>query len=304
MIVRMTHLMGVAAALLAAAGGMPSRGAAAGRHADPATRTVTLHKTEIELDARTGSLLRMSHPGPGTVLETTPEHASLIDLAYPIEAFEPLRLASRYSREAKIAQSAGQVSVHWDRLGPSRSAFNLPGHVSATVTLKAAPDGESIVMTCRVENHSPHRVRQVLFPDLLGLVSLGELAKTEFRTGPVLTRPFVELARPATDRFYAVNPTFAEYASTGKESTMAGRWLDLGGPGGGLSLFPKRHAWDTGPIVMLQYWEVNRRLRLMCVHYVELAQGAVWESGEFWLTPHEGDWSKGIRPYRAWLQER
>jgi len=295
------HFMAVAAALLGAIGWAQ---AGEPQPKGPATRVVTLHKIEIELDGRTGSLLRMRHPGPGTVVHTTAEHASLLDLAYPIEAFEPLRLASRYSREAKIAQSAGQVSVHWDRLGPSRSAFDLPGHVSATVTLKAAPDGESIVMACRVENHSPNRVRQVLFPDLLGLVPLGEAARTEFRTGPVLTKPFVELAKPATDRFYAVNPTFAEYTSTGKESTMAGRWLDLSGPGGGVSLFPKRHAWDTGPIVMLQYWEVNRRLRLMCVHYLELAQGAVWDSGEYWLTPHEGDWSKGIRPYRAWLQEK
>jgi hypothetical protein len=298
--VRTARVVVFAAALL---GDINSAQAGEPQPTGRATHTVTLHNTEIELDARSGSLLRMSHPGPGVVLETTAEHASLIDLAYPIEVFEPLRLASRYSREAKTLQSAGQVSVHWDRLGPSRSAFDLPGRVSATVTLKAAPDGESIVMTCRVENHSPNRVRQVLFPDLLGLVPLGEPAKTEFRTGPVLARPFVELARPATDRFYAVNPTFAEYTSTGKESTMAGRWLDLSGPGGGLSLFPKRRTWETGPIVMLQYWEVHRRLRLMCVHYVELAEGGVWESGEYWLTPHQGDWSKGIRPYRAWLKE-
>ena len=270
----------------------------------PATLTVTLHKLKIELDGRTGSLLRISHPGAGTVLETTAEHASLIDLACPIEAFEPLRLASRYSRDAKIAVSAGQASVRWDRLGPSRSALALPGKVSATVTLKAASDGESIAMTCRVENHSPNRVRQVLFPDLLGLVPPGDPARTEFRTGSVTSKPFVALAKPATDQFYAVNSTFAEYTSTGKDSTMAGRWLDLSGPGGGISLFPKRDAWDTGPIVMLQYWEINRRLRLMCVHYVELAPGAAWESGEYWLTPHEGDWSKGIHPYHAWLRQK
>jgi len=301
MIIKITRLTTVAAAILAALG--PAQ-AGEPQQKGPGTLTATFHKLKIELDGRTGSLLRIGHPGPGTVLETTAEHASLIDLAYPIEDFEPLRLASRYSWGAKITQSAAEVSVRWERLGPSRTAFNLPGHVSATVTLKAAPDGESIVMTSRVENHSPNRVRQVIFPDLLGLVPLGDPARTEFRTGPVLTKPFVALAKPATDQFYAVNSTFAEYTSTGKDSTMAGRWLDLSGPGGGVSLFPKRAVWNTGPIVMLQYWEVNRRLRLMCVHYVELAQGAAWESGEYSLTPHEGDWSKGIRPYRAWLREK
>jgi hypothetical protein len=301
MVVRIICLITVATAIRGTLGWAQAREP---QQKHPGTLTVTLHKLQIELDGQTGSLLRIGHPGPGTLLKTTAEHASLIDLAYPIEDFEPLRLASRFSRGAKITQSAAEVSVHWDRLGPSRTAFNLPGYVSAAVTLKAAPDGESIAMTCRVENHSPNRVRQVLFPDLLGLVPLGDAAQTEFRTGPVLTRPFVALAKPATDQFYAVNSTFAEYTSTGKDRTMAGRWLDLSGPAGGVSLFPKRDTWNTGPIVMLQYWEVNRRLRLMCVHYVELAQGATWESGEYWLTPHEGDWSKGMRPYRAWVREK
>jgi hypothetical protein len=152
-----------------------------------------------------------------------------------------------------------------------------------------------------VENHSPNAVRQVLFPDLLGLIPLGSAGETEFRSGPVVSRPFVALAKPDVDQFYAVNQTLAHFRSTGKEPGMTGRWLDLSGRKGGFSLFPRRSQWDAGPTVMLQFRERANRLRLMYAHDVNLATGQVWESDEYWLTPHEGGWAKGRRPFETWL---
>ncbi len=269
-----------------------------------ASVSVRLHPLQIHLDSATGSILRMEHPGPGTVLETTADQASMVDVACPISQFEPLRLASRYSQNAQIRTSPKEVTVHWDRLGPSRTAFALPGRVSATVILTAAPDGLSIVLRCRVENHSPHAVRQVLFPDLMGLIPIGSAAETEFRSGPIVNKPFVALAKPDVDQFYAVNQTFVQFTSTGKEPTMAGRWLDLSGTKGGFSLFPKRSQWDVGPTVMLQFRERANRLRLMYAHDVNLTAGQKWESDEYWLTPHERDWTKGRGPFEMWLKDR
>jgi hypothetical protein len=267
-----------------------------------ATVSARLHGLQLTLDSVTGSILRLEHPGPGTWLDTVPNEASLVDLAYPIPQFEPLRLAPRFSRDARISVSPDHVVVRWERLGPSRTAFDLPGRVSAAVTLKAGPDGQSIIMRCRVENHSQIAVRQVLFPDLLGLIPLGSAGETEFRSGPVVHKPFVALAKPEVDQFYSVNQTFVEFTSTGKEPTMAGRWLDLSGAKGGFSLFPKRSQWDTGPVVMLQFRERANRLRMVHAHYVNLTNGQIWESEEYWLTPHEGHWTKGRAPFTAWLE--
>jgi hypothetical protein len=170
------------------------------------------------------------------------------------------------------------------------------------VTLKEAPDGRSILLRCRVDNHSPNAVRQVLFPDLLGLVPLGSAGETEFRSGQVVNKPFVALAKPDVDQFYAVNQTLAEFTSSGKEPTMVGRWLDLSGPKGGFSLFPKRSQWDAGPVVILQFRERASRLRLAYAHDVKLASGQTWESDEYCLTPHEGNWARGRGPFEAWLE--
>ena len=206
------------------------------------TVTTAINGLEIVLDGRSGSILSLSHAGPGKMLETTPEHASILDLAYPVPQFEPLRLASRFSTGARITKASGQVAIRWDRLGASRTAFAVPGRVSATVTLKAAPDGKSIILACRVENRSENAVRQILFPDLFGLVPFGGVSQTEFRSGgaggAVIVKPFQSLAKPEQDQFYAVNSTFAQYTSSGKDSQAIGRWMLLGTQQAGLAPVP------------------------------------------------------------------
>ena len=72
----------------------------------------------------------------------------------------------------------------------------------------------------------------------------------------------------------------------------------------GLACFPRRSAWDKGPIVMLQYQEKIERLRMMCCHYVNLANGDKWESCEYCLTPYSQGWAEAGVPYRDWLKKQ
>jgi hypothetical protein len=265
---------------------------------------VALNGLEIVLDADTGGILRLLCAGAGTILDTAPETATIVDLACPVPEFEPLRLASRYSTAAKITRTANAVSIHWDRLGASRSFVAIRGNVTATVTLQAAPNGKSVILTCRIENNSDRVVRQVLFPDLLGLTAFAGREHTEFRTGEVVRIPFVAYAKPATDQFYVRNTTFAEFTSTGQESNSAGRFVIFGSAQSGISLFPKRAVWDAGPHVMLHLWERIGKLRMMYNHYVDLLKGAKWESDEYWLTPYQHGFAEAAEPYQAWLKEQ
>ncbi len=265
--------------------------------------TATLNGFEIVLDAHTGSILRLSSPGAGTMLDTTAGAAGIVDVAYPVEEFGPLRLASRYSRGAQITASKDRVVVHWDELGASRSFVKVPGKVSATVTLKAAEDGKSVIMACAIHNQSGNAVGQVLFPDLLGLVPTDGAAGTELRSGKRIVRPFVQLASPRQDQFFARNSTFMEL-SLNKKDPALGRWIACGSAKGGLSLFAARGAHDSEPTVMLHLWERNNKLRLMYAHRVDIKGKATWQSGPYWLTPLKGGWNEAMKPYRAWLKQR
>ncbi len=216
-------------------------------------------------------------------------------------------LTSRFSAGTQITKAADQVTIHWDRLGASRTAFAVPGGVSATVTLKAAADKKSVIMACRIENHSGNAVRQVLFPDFLGLLPLAGPAQTEFRSGGgggTVVKSFQSLMKPDRDQFYAWNSMFAQFTSDGKDSQDVGRWMLFGAEKGGFAFFPRRSVWEKGPIVMLQYWERNDRLRMMCCHYVNLAKGDTWQSCDYCLTPYSQGRAEADAPYRAWLKEQ
>ena len=85
------------------------------------TLDVTLNGLHISLDAQTGGVVKLSYDGPGTLLETDREGAGLIDLAYPVPTFEPLRLATRFSRGAEISHLGNSLTISWPRLGATRA---------------------------------------------------------------------------------------------------------------------------------------------------------------------------------------
>jgi hypothetical protein len=275
---------------------------------------VELNGLKIVLDQKSGSLLRLSYPGIGTMLEPAPGRGSLVDLAYPIPEFEPLRLAPRFSEGAEIRTSPGAVEIAWKALGPSRRV-ELAGHVAVAVRLRQHEDGRSIVMSCTVENRSPVPVRQVLFPDLAGLRPFAGERGTLFRTAGFAERPFERLKRPEHGApFFATDAAAGavEYRSGGYfgSTPMIAKWMDFGGLNGGFSLFRQRWSFepdkDDAAVeerVRLHLSELDGTLRLLCVHSVNLAQGATWKSEDYLLTPHRGGWAAGIAPYRKWVEE-
>ena len=122
---------------------------------------IQLNGVQIRLDADTGAIVKIAHPDVGTILEASSDKASLLELAYPLAEFEPLRLASRFSR-ARIEADDQGVTINYDRLGSSRKALDQRSNVSAAVTLRAAEDGESVIFVCRIHNRSDQPVPQVL----------------------------------------------------------------------------------------------------------------------------------------------
>lgn len=265
---------------------------------------VTLNGLEITLDGQTGALRRLASPGAGTFLECEAGEAGLIDVAYPIDSFEPLRLAARHSRQAVLETEPGQVRIHLAKLGPSRRHFPLEGEVAATVTLRADPDGRSIVLACQMENHSPRPVRQVLFPELRGLLPVAGPDQTILKTCGSSSQPFRDLVVSESDRWYAHNNSTVTLSSEGMFSPMWARWLDLGGLQGGFSLFPRRWGWEPQTTTILQLQQATGKLRLFCAHAAEIPPGKTWSSGEWVLTPHPSGWAKGIEPYRQWVQSK
>ncbi|MBI5281327.1 MAG: hypothetical protein HY858_06560 [Candidatus Solibacter usitatus] len=215
-----------------------------------------------------------------------------------------MRLGCRNARASVVENSTG-VSIEWKQLGPSRPNL-LPGgaEVSARVTIRAAPDGRSVIFTAQLRNHSALPVPQILFPDLAGLRPFHGAAQTELRFGGAVVKPFERPPQPEhTAPFYARRP-WTEYPPNGYQHPNTLRWIDLGSLRGGLSLFQKRWGTDYPPKIMTLRPETDpSSLRLAWEHSTAVRPGETWESGEFWLTPHAGGWAKGIEVYRQYVEQ-
>lgn len=72
----------------------------------------SLNGLDIVFDASSGSILAMSHPATGIILNTTADSAGIVDMAFPLKEFEPLRLASRYSKNVRITKKPGIVTLY------------------------------------------------------------------------------------------------------------------------------------------------------------------------------------------------
>jgi hypothetical protein len=190
-----------------------------------------------------------------------------------------------------------------DALAPSRAGMPVDGSVSSVVALRADADGRSVIATCELRNRTPRPVRQIVFPDLRGLVPTAGQDRTILKSCGFGSAPFRELVVPEADQWYAVNSSTVEHKAGGMFSTMWGRWLDLGGLAGGLSIFPRRWGWDPQTTTVAQLRQQTGRLRLLWVHPEEIAPGGTWTSGEWVLTPHASGWAKGVEPYRAWVRK-
>ena len=131
----------------------------------------------------------------GTLLAADSDSSGLLDLAFPLADYVPMRLATRFS-VATFRELPDGVAITWEELGPSRTHVKLPkGSARATVTLTAAPDRRSVVMKCRIENRFSQPIPQILFPDFAGLRPVGPPQDTVLTMAP--TPPDTERTLPS-----------------------------------------------------------------------------------------------------------
>lgn len=270
------------------------------------TVSADLGGLQLVFDARTGGLLKMSGPGAGLMLDAPASEASLLDVAYPIPDFEPLRFGARFSSGAHIEATSSSVVIRWERLGASRSKWSDAANISAVVRFETDPGGKSVITRCEIENKSTSPVRQVIFPDFADLLPFAGEAGTTYRTAGMSTTPFLELkpneGRLSTQFCMDTAANAAEYKSGGTFHPMWLRWMDFGGLKGGFSIFPRQWGWDPGVVMRLHHSEEGQKIRMLYVHNTTIAPGAKWQSPEYVITAHEHGWAKGIEPYRDWVR--
>ena len=268
-----------------------------------------LNGTEYGFNAETGCLESIVHPVAGNLLKGTGKSAGLIDMAFPLGEFEILRISSKYSKGAQITVSDGKVEILYEDLGKNFPEYTVDGAIKVKVTLREAPDGVSVILTAKVENASSNRIWQVLFPDIDGIPPVEGADNMFFTSCGYRNQPFHDLKTPKYGiSFYCNtnNPSVTGkwlYSGGLQQSEMLGRWYDIGGYRGGISLYERKWGWQERTAFWQKLDQKSELLRIAVVYDIDIHPGATWESCEYWLTPHSYGWSEGVKPYAQWVSE-
>ncbi len=278
---------------------------------------ITINGLKIGLNQRTGNIIELSYGNIGSFLNE--KDGGLLDIAYPVTDFPPLRLSTRYSK-AYIHKEGQSISIIWDSLGPSRNINLNEGNVKAAVVITPANDGRSVIFKCKIENNSSNPIPQIIFPDLYGFRPFSGIEDTQLRLGRNVYTPFKMyrenravqdgFPQPEDTEFYLntkgwypnaigwVNYSF----SGGYYSPDSLGWLDFGSLDGGLSIFHKNWRQEKKVYLYSQRTESDpMSMRLIWEHRQTIEPGEIWESNEFWLTPHRDGWTRGIEPFRKYF---
>ena len=282
-------------------------------------KTFTLNNTTLCFDEQNGILCGLEHAGHQFITGG----GGPLDVALPTEnlRYELMRVypGGLGSEQPEFSLNGRVLTVRYPSLGKLFAVPELPeleGGVSAVVTYTALPDGRSISMQCRVHNHCDTPVRQVVFPDFIGLDPVDSEEATRLTTLGLCDHPFVELADTPETRntFFAQLPSVAGKIYHGGGyfgglDNMIGRYYDYGSLSCGFSVFCKWWGWGpdnmqamgAGERLLARLNQETGRLRLGSLHEVSVGKGESYETAEYILTPHEGGWVNGIAPYKAFV---
>lgn len=284
------------------------------------TKSYILNGTTLTFDSANGALIKIEHPEAGVLVEGG---KGIIDIAWPYHTdYDTLRLnpAAPHAGEApEFVCENGKLTVKYHKMGRTIDTGDLPGMeggVYAEVIFGEYSDGKSITLRCRIKNNSETVIRQVLFPDMSGILSRTDDRSDKLTFLAGTSEPFKELqSTPETrENFFAWTESCSGkfyHAGGLQEAPLTGRWYDFGTRQGGFGMF--RHHWGWGPESLedMGYNEklwvkldnIEDKLRLAFVKDIKIEKDGEYDSGEYVLTCHGGTWLNGIAPYKKYIAE-
>ncbi|GAB4066148.1 hypothetical protein GCM10028777_17860 [Angustibacter speluncae] len=182
----------------------------------------------------------------------------------------------------------GLVLVHDGLTTP-----NAELDVRVEVRLRPAPEG--LVLSTRVENRSDLRLPQVAFPQLLGLRAVGGVDGTRVRMSRGTTHPLRDLAMSPDDATFLDIALQRYYGYGAFELSM--KWLDFGSAAGGLTMYGRDPRYSAQGLLVERPGRTASTTELRWIHYPLIEPRETWESGDFVVLLHPGDWYAGARAF-------
>lgn len=255
-----------------------------------ATESLTVPAGRVEIDTGTAALTAIDLETPSTSFVGTPSGSGLLRIAAPLEHYPSHFIETSARAKPEVTHRNGGVLLSYNELVSDEGRFPVQIEIEA----RSADDG--LVLRARVHNGWDHPLPQVVFPQILDLDAVAGIDETRLQMGRGCLKPFHELHMEPDDAWWLDRRLQRYLPYGGIPFNM--KWLDYGDTDKGLTLY-SRNTRHTAQGVMVQ--RVSReveRLHLRWLHFPFIAPGETWDSGEYVLFPHAGDWYAGAQPYR------
>ncbi len=284
------------------------------------TVSYILNGTTLTFNCENGALVKIEHPEAGVLVDGG---RGILDMAWPYHTdYDTLRLnptAPHMGEAPEFEVEEGKVTVKYHKMGRTINTGDLPGMeggVYAEVIFTACEDKKSIALRCRIKNNSDVAIRQVLFPDMSGIVSRTDDRSDKLTFLAGASEPFKELqSTPETrENFFAWTESCSGkiyHAGGLQEAPLTGRWYDFGTRQGGFGMYRRHWGWGPESLEDMGYNEnlwvkldnIEDKLRLAFIKNIKIEKDGEYDSGDYVLTCHGGSWINGIAPYKAYIAE-
>jgi len=255
----------------------------------------------IEVDTATGALVAARLGGVGAasgrdaMSPASTGRTGLLRIALPREDYPSHYLETGAHAAPQVERRHGGLRLVYPELA---SAYVT---VPIRVEVDIEPREEGLVLRAKVHNGSDQVVPQVAFPQLFGLAPVGGTESTRLRMSRGTVHPLKQLVLRPDDATLLELPLQAYYGYGAFEFSM--KWLDYGDTDGGLTLYSRDPRYRAQGLLVDRPDRLRDDVDLRWLHYPSIAPGQTWESGDFVLLLHEGDWHAGARAFREFAAE-
>lgn len=262
-------------------------------------------RLRVDFDPRSGAITRVTDTVSGRVhldaMSGDRDDARLFRLVSPRPMWFSRYLDS-HEQPAQITAAADRLIIRHPAL--AGHGEGEPSGIATEVTVAVSPEPDELLFTIKVQNHSAEVVNEVLFPWLSAWS--GQPGTHQFTLGANSQMDPGAMLR--FDQRAAGNTYARNIQRMGLEYPVRLYlpWLDLSGPGGGLSSIAYMPQATNCMLCFenLLSYRPGTKLAFGWAFLVALQPGETWQSPPVGLALHEGDWHETADRYRRWLEPR
>ena len=259
------------------------------------TRSIAIPHGRVEIEQESGAIAAIHLDDPATTFVGDHTGAGLLRVAAPLPHYQSHYLeCGTHGRPEIVAEGDGLTLRHV-------SLSSAEGEFPIEVEIRLRPSDDGLVMSATVHNGWTEPLPQIIFPQLMDLEPVGGVDDTRLQLGRHRMEPFRQLAMAPEDARWLDRPLHQYIPYADFRFNM--KWLDYGNERQGLTLYSRNTRHTAQGLIIQRVDRAIDRLNLRWSHHPVLQPGETWESGEYVLLPHAGDWYAGARAYQQFAAE-